>query len=518
MSASKSVVSLNRTDVTHFSGPAELADRAKRLERRAQREHAARHEAERLLESKSLELFAANQRLIELNQDLERRVEARTKQLDDARRAALKLGATDHLTGIANRQHYSEHLGSRFPRRGANGGALGLLLVDLDGFKIINDSYGHRHGDRLLIELADRLQSMTRRRDLVARIGGDEFAVVIEGDDSASITEAANRVRTIFEQPITIHGVTIKARGSLGLAISPDHSNNCIDLQRFADLALYRSKSAGEGKIVAFERAFLDAYEYRQRMEGEFRKALEVGNIHLSYQPIVCLQTGRITKVEALARWTDSNGAEVSPGYFIRLAEQCGIIRWVGRSLLEKALSETREWLADGLINHVSFNVAPEELLDEGFCEAILGALRKAGVHPRHLLLEITEGAAIRNLSVVDKVMRQLREKGVTFALDDFGCGYTDLSTLRKLPIDVLKIDRSLLVDAETDNAARIILGSVVTLCRSLGIRSVCEGAETAAQLAILRKIKCDSVQGFASGRPARSTEIGALLKAATTS
>lgn len=516
MSASKSVVSLDRGDVTRFSGPAELADRAKRLERRAQREHAARHEAERLLESKSLELFDANQRLIRLNQDLEQRVEARTKQLDDARKAALKLSATDHLTGIANRQHYSEHLRSTFPRRGANGGALGLLLVDLDGFKMINDSYGHRHGDKLLIELADRLRSSTERRDLVARVGGDEFAVVIEGEDSVSIFEAANRVRTVFEKPITIHGVTIRVRGSLGLAIYPDHCNNSIDLQRFADLALYRSKDAGDGEIVAFERAFLDAYEYRQRMEDEFRKALEVGNIELSYQPIVCLQTGRITKVEALARWTDSNGVEVSPAYFIPLAEQCGIIRWVGRSLLEKALSETREWLADGLINRVSFNVAPEELLDEGFCGAILGAIRKAGVEPCHLLLEITEGAAIRNLTVVGEVMRHLSEKGVTFALDDFGCGYTDLSTLRKLPIDVLKIDRSLLVDAEADHAARVILRSVVTLCRSLGIRSVCEGAETAAQLAILRKIKCDSVQGFALGRPGRPMEIGARLKAAT--
>ena len=285
----------------------------------------------------------------------------------------------------------------------------------------------------------------------------------------------------MFDPPVTIDGVTIHSGGSLGLAIGPDHCNNALDLQRFADLALYRSKSDAKGEIVEFQTAFLHAYEYRQRMEAEFRVALEGGANDLVYQPIVNLRTGQVEAVEALTRWSDSNDAEVSPAYFIPLAEECGIIRGVGRTLLEKALLETRPWFDSGRVERVSFNVSPLEFLDEGFADAVMATLQRVGVDPCHLLLEITEGVVIQSLGLVDAVMQKLRACGVKFALDDFGCGYSDLSTLRQLPICVLKIDRSLLVDAEIDHAARIILRNVVSLCRELGIRSICEGAETTA-------------------------------------
>lgn len=513
MYGSKSVASLNLRLPAAGGTPAELADRAQRAQRRAERELAARHEAERLLETKSLELFAANQRLCLVNAELEERVEARTKQLDDARRAAVDVGSHDYLTGLANRMHYSAHLEGSLSQPRAKNSPTALLLADLDGFKLINDTYGHRHGDQLLIEIARRLESIARRSDLVARIGGDEFAVVIKRTDSSSVEMAANRFGRVFDKPMTIHGVTIKARGSLGLAICPEHCNNAVDLQRFADLALYKSKRNGEGKVITFEKRFLRAYEFRQRMEAEFRGALERGAIDLVYQPIVRLHDGVIDAVEALARWTDSKDVEISPAYFIPLAEECGIIRGVGRSLLEKALLETRCWIDHGLIERVSFNVSPLELVDKDFADSVLQMLAIAGVAPRHLLLEITERAAIQNLDLVERVMTKLRRKGIRFALDDFGCGYSDLSTLRKLPISVLKIDRTLLVDAETDQAARVILRNVVTLCRELGIRSICEGAETEAQLEILRTIGCDAVQGFVSGRPQLASELKQALR-----
>lgn len=513
MSDSKSVVPLN--SAAHaFEGTAEeLAQRALRSQRRAERELAARHEAERLLETKSLELFETNRRLTQLNAELEERVEARTKQVDEARREAVRIGATDYLTGIANRLRYSEHLeGSLAHARAANG-SVGILLIDLDGFKQVNDTYGHRHGDQLLIAIAHRLRDLTRHDDLVARIGGDEFAIVIVAETATAVAAAAERFRRAFDSPLTIQGVTIEPRGSLGLAISPEHCDNAVDLQRYADLALYKSKSAALGEVTVFGKALMQAYEHRQRMESEFRAALNLEEIQLNYQPIVRTASGGVHAVESLARWTDSQGVKISPDYFIPLAEQCGLIHGVGRSLLEKALAETKGWIAEGLIERVSFNVSPCELLDPGFNSAITDALAKAGAEPSHLMLEITEGAIIHNVDLAARTMNRLAALGVVFALDDFGCGYSDLSTLSKLPIYMLKLDRSLLVDAVARSSARIILRHVVNLCRELGIRSVCEGAETEAQTVLLREIQCDYIQGYASGRPASAATLDDVLR-----
>lgn len=513
MSALKSLASARKLGIAQASRPSDPSDRAERLQRRLEREHSARHEAERLLESKSLELFAANQRLTESNADLELRVDARTQQVEDARQAAVVLSTTDYLTGIANRFQFSKHLEDSLARAKHTGRTIGLLLIDIDGFKLVNDTYGHGHGDRLLVEIGNRLQAVTRRNELAARIGGDEFAIVINGSDEASVLAAARRYGSVFAQSHHILGVTMRSGGSMGLAVSPDHCSTYTDLQRFADLALYSSKSAGLGQVVAFEPGLLHAYEYRQRMEAELRAALDDASLDLHYQPIVGLGDGCIVAVEALARWTDSGGNEISPTYFIPLAEECGIIRRVSQQLLAKALSAARAWILEGHIKQIPFNVSPLEFLDEGFAEWVLSCLAEAEVEGRHLVLEITEGAVLRDLSRAAEVMNYLRLFGVSFALDDFGCGYSNLASLSQLPIAILKIDRSLLVDAERSKAVRIILRSVIGLCRSLGIRSVCEGAETPAQLEFLRGIECDAVQGFISGRPQPAIAAGKMLR-----
>lgn len=515
MSGSKSTASAkigDSEDDRFWSG---LEDRLRRLELRAAREHMARTEAERILESKSLELFAANQGLLRLNAELEERVAQRTAELDLARRSALELVEHDHLTAIPSRFCFSRTLEETLERTAQGGGFMGLLLIDIDDFKLVNDCYGHSHGDELLKEIAARLRAIARRRELVARIGGDEFAVIFEAAAADSLEKAGRRFQAAFAEPVTVGGVTLKIGGSMGLAMSPEHSTSSADLQRFADLALYQVKARGGGGFAMFEKNLVDSYDRRRRLEAEFRGAVATDAIHLWYQPIVEIRTGETIGVEALARWEDSRHDEIGPDFFIPLAEQCGLIREVGRHLLGKALAMAKPWLDDGLIRKLTFNISPLELLDDGFADEILEALATAQVEPARLALEITEGVLIKNLGLAEAVMARLRAAGVKFALDDFGCGYTNLSALTNLPISILKIDRTLLNNVEHDENARVIISNVVNLCRDLGIRSVCEGAETAAQLAFLDLIGCNSVQGYVCARPASAADTEAFLRKA---
>jgi diguanylate cyclase (GGDEF)-like protein len=477
-----------------------------RLERRAARERAARREAERLLESKSRELFAANQALVRLNAELEGRVEDRTRDLDAARAAAVAALETDHLTCIASRHQYSTRIEDAVARANRGECAVGLLLIDVDEFKMINDTLGHTYGDELLVILSERLRRAMRDTDLVARIGGDEFAVILEGPDAATITKSARRLLRVFDAPITASGVTFQCSASVGLAVAPDHTRSTVDLQRYADLALYKVKRAGGRGIATFSRALLRAQESRQRMEADLHDAIAHDACEIRFQPIVDVATRRPVMVEALARWTDAGGTAVSPEIFIPLAEQCGLIRRLGKQLLRKSLRAAKPWIAAGLIERVSFNISPVELLDRNFERAVLRAIREEAFPANRLVLEITEGVVLHNLEAARKVMLGLRAAGVAFALDDFGSGYSNLSYLRDLPLAALKIDRALILDLETDRAAQAIIRNTVSLCRDLDISVVCEGVETTGQLAFLETIGCHRAQGFLFYRPLPST------------
>ena len=489
-------------------------ERLRRIQRRVEREACARQEAERLLESKSLELFALNQSLLRLNAQLEKRVEDRTRALEAATDAAVALVETDHLTKISSRARYSRCLDTSLHRERTGTELTGLLLLDIDDFKLVNDTFGHAYGDELLITVSQRLKKRMRTGELVARIGGDEFAVVVEAANAKALHEAVRRFHAAFDDPVTAGGVTLKCNASMGVAIWPTQASSNADLQRFADLALYRAKAQGGDTTAMFDESLLTAYEFRRRIEKEFRAAIGFDGIEINYQPIVCLETGEPKAVEALARWTDSRGVAIGPDIFIPLSEQCGLIRQLGRQLLRKALTESKPWIDSGLIEVLTFNVSPLELLERGFTRSVEQLLIETGFPAEKLVLEITEGVALKNMRVAERVMRRLLRTGVRFALDDFGCGYTNLSYLRRLPISILKIDGSLLVDVATQQPAQVIIQNIVSLCHDLGIRSVCEGAETEGQLSFLRDAGCNAVQGYVLARPTPAADVVPMLEA----
>jgi diguanylate cyclase (GGDEF)-like protein len=480
---------------------------AEQLQRRLKREQAARREAERLLESKSLELFELNRQLLAFNSDLEARVRARTAELEGAKAAALTMLHTDHLTGVGSRIRYRAALSEAI----ASGSRFGLVLIDLDGFKQVNDTFGHQVGDGLLCDMADRLRQALVGDDLVARIGGDEFALLIKRPDRGEIEAAAQAYASVISGWVTLAGHSLPRRASIGISLAPDDADTSTDLQRFADLALYQAKHSGGNALAVFDRRMLVAYEERQQLEAKFREAVAKDEIEVWYQPIVEIRTGRVTAIEALARWQDSTGSFVGPDVFIPLAERCGLIQELSARLFTKALVQAKPWVAKDLVERVTFNVSPLDLLTSDFADRTLSELQATGFPADHLVLEVTEGAVLDDVDAAIATMRRLTAAGVQFALDDFGSGYSNLSYVHRLPISTLKLDKSLLGDP-VGGSADAIIEHVVALCRQLKVRAVCEGVETTDQAAFLRRIACEFGQGFLYYRPASVPAIERLL------
>lgn len=500
MSASLSLVSPRPRAPRAGREPA-LADRLRRLEQRCARERAAREEAERILEAKSLELFELNQHLLHLNNDLEARVAARTASLAKAKKAAVDLLETDHLTKLSSRYRFHQQMRRSFEHAAAGHGRVALMLIDIDRFKAINDTYGHDYGDQLLVQVAARISAASRRRDHVSRLGGDELAILLNDSGADDAETVAQRVLECFKAAFTIQGVTIQCTASIGIACFPEHANSPEELQRAADLALYKAKVEGRGRSAAFTHRLLEDHDLRHWREAELKHSIESCEVEVWYQPIVDLRTGRPRAVEALARMKGRGGEYLPPDVFIPLAEEIGLIHDLGRQVLQRSVGRAREWVDAGLIDKISVNVSADEFLAPNFVEEVLEALAAANMSGDRLVLEITESVMMARLDVAGGIMNRLKERGVAFALDDFGCGYSNLAYLRQLPITTVKLDQSLLSDVE-DAKAQAIVRYVVALCRELGIVTVCEGVETIAQLDFIRSIGCDHAQGYLLGRP----------------
>ncbi|HEY7746990.1 MAG TPA: EAL domain-containing protein [Desulfuromonadales bacterium] len=420
----------------------------------------------------------------------------------------------DGLTGLANRTLLQDRLEQSIHYANRSRRLVAVLLLDLDRFKIINDSLGHGIGDELLCSVARRLEQTVREADTVARMGGDEFVILLaevaEGDDVGLV---AKKILENLTRPYSVSGREISVSASIGVSLYPRDGADGETLLRNADVAMYRAKE--DGDTFRFYAPKMDQRVHETlEMEADLRRALERAELLLHYQPKVDLATGRITGAEALLRWQHPQRGLVAPGMFIPLAEETGLILPIGEWVLATACAQVRTWQRLGLdAVPVAVNLSARQFRKSDLAETVHRILRESGIAPRMLELELTESMIMRDPQAAAAAMQQLKALGVRLALDDFGTGYSSLNYLRRFSVDCLKIDRSFISDAASDPSAASVATSIVAIAHSLGLRSVAEGVETKEQLDFLRDCGCDSLQGYYFSRPVPAAEFAVLLR-----
>lgn len=431
----------------------------------------------------------------------------------------------DALTQLPNRRLLLDRLQQAVAAssRGLRHGA--LLFIDLDNFKLLNDTQGHDVGDLLLINVARRLQECVREGDSVARLGGDEFVVMLENLDECP-TEAANqaegvalKIHGLLNQPYELGSLEHHSTPSIGVALFRDKIDALDDLLKRADLAMYQAKASGRNTIRFFDPAMQSAVEARSNLEAEMRRAILRGDFILHYQPQVCAE-GRITGVEALVRWRHPERGLISPQFFIALAEETGLIIPIGQQVLQQACEQLKAWSGRAGSAHLSMsvNVSARQFLHPDFIDMVEATLDAAGIGAGGLMLEITESLLLENVDAAVERMNALKARGLRFSIDDFGTGYSSLAYLKRLPLDELKIDRSFVADIEHDDNAAAICAAFISLANILGLHVVAEGVETEAQRHLLSRVhRCDTLQGYLFGKPMPADAIEALLTDAAT-
>jgi diguanylate cyclase (GGDEF)-like protein/PAS domain S-box-containing protein len=430
----------------------------------------------------------------------------------------------DKLTGLPNRALFEEMLETAIARARRHDLGVGVLFLDLDNFKLVNDSLGHHAGDVLLAQLGERLKGCTRETDLVARQGGDEFLLLLSdlergtnpampGTDAAMLVaeSVAERVHEALREPFELQGTEFIASGSVGISLFPQDALDASTLLKNADTAMYQSKKQEPGGYVIYATSGDDPMK-KLSMSTRLRRAVEQEHWVLHYQPVVDLRDGSVQGVEALVRWQDPNGGLVPPGEFIPLAEELGLIEAIGDWVIDAMAAQQLAWAADGLDLTVGFNLSPRQLWSAHLAEKVIGKLRDAGVDPSKVVVEITESTAMADPDRTQKILAELHAWGLTLAIDDFGTGYSSLARLKHLPVDVLKIDRSFIRDVHRDTGLASMVQAMIQLARGLGMVPLAEGIETAGELEFLRDHGCGIGQGFHFARPVPPEEIPALV------
>ncbi|MFL6337322.1 MAG: putative bifunctional diguanylate cyclase/phosphodiesterase [Pyrinomonadaceae bacterium] len=423
----------------------------------------------------------------------------------------------DPLTGLPNRALFADHVKLTIARAKRHASRrFAVLFCDLDRFKIINDSLGHVAGDQLLVEVARRLESCLRQGDTVARVGGDEFTILL--DDLANDAEAvavAQRIQQEISAAIMLTGREVFTTMSIGLAIGTGAYSDPEDILRDADTAMYRAKSLGKARHVVFDHSMHASAVNLLQIETDLRKALEREQFYLLYQPIVSLDNFKLCGFEALVRWHHPERGLVSPLDFIPIAEETGQIIQLGEWALEEACRQMHEWqekFPQASPFFMSVNLSAKQFNHTQLMAQVDGVLRKTGLNPRQLKLEITEGAVMENIDTATEMLRHLRDLGVQLAIDDFGTGYSSLSYLHRFPIDTLKIDRSFVTRMANNPENVEIVRTIIMLAQVLGMDVVAEGVETKDQLKVLRDLKCEYGQGYYFSRPSSPADAEKII------
>jgi len=453
--------------------------------------------------------------LLVYDADLESKTRRHNEQLEQANAQLQHVATHDALTGLPNRLLLGDRLEQMIAQAERRERRFAVMMMDLDRFKSINDSLGHHSGDELLKEAARRLLSRLRRTDTLARLAGDEFVVVL--NEIASLRDAESVASSVLQdisRPIALSGLEVHVSASIGISVYPENGSDAETLLQHADAAMYHAKKNGRNGFQFFTSTMNAFARERLELENGLRRAINRGEFELHYQPKVDVESGRIDSAEALIRWRHPQRGLVSPGGFIPVAEETGLIVSIGEWVLREACSQARTWQNSGVGPiRVAVNLSAQQFRQKNLVEVVGSALQEAGLEPRFLELELTESAVMHDAENSIEILRRLSGLGVRISVDDFGTGYSSLSYLRRLPLDKLKIDHSFIKEVTTSRDDAQIVRAIVSLAHSLHLKVIAEGVETQEQLAFLRDLGCDQYQGYLRSPPVTADAFARLMR-----
>ncbi len=455
----------------------------------------------------------------ELNRELEIKVQQRTKEiieknqkLEESLSKIEYIAYHDSLTTLTNRRYFEEKVESAIQATNQLNSRFAIMFIDLDRFKFINDTLGHHTGDLLLVSVSNLLKKIVGKDNVVSRQGGDEFMILVRNTKKEEAERLAEQIINELQKPISINGNELFITSSIGISLYPDHGSTLNSLIKRADTSMYSAKEQGKNRYQTFNVSMDDHITLKVNLENGLRKAIELNELSIAYQPKLELLSNEIIGVEALLRWKHSEYGNISPSTFIPLAEETGLILKLGDWVLREACLQLKKWEDEGVENlGVSVNVSTIQFLQKDFVEKVEAILKDTLADPVYLELEITESSTMDTELVISKLKR-LKQLGIKISIDDFGSGYSSLSHIKNLPIDILKIDKSFINDIENDHSNQAIVSTILALATNLNLKTIAEGVENERQYQILKEKGCDQIQGYYISKPVPVAEVSKLM------